>query len=173
MPVFGLNNGLIPIVAYNYGAGYKDRITKTMKYAVIYAVSIMFVGLIMAQVIPGPMLKLFNASDNMLEIGIPALRIISISFVFAGFAIMSSGVFQGLGKSIYSLWVSVTRQLVVLIPVAYLFSLTGRLDLVWCAFPIAEIASLLITLLGLRRVMRHLDECFGEGTNHDEITKGA
>lgn len=160
MPVFGLNNGLIPIVAYNYGAGHKDRIKKTLKYGMIYAVSIMLVGLILAEIIPGPMLRLFNASENMMAIGIPALRIICISFVFAGFCIVSSGVFQGLGKSMYSLYVSVARQLVVLIPVAYLLSLTGNLTLVWLAFPIAEIASILITLWGLRKVMGHLDECF-------------
>ncbi len=160
MPVFGLNNGLIPIVAYNYGAGYKDRIKSTMKYGAIYAVSIMAVGLILAELIPGPMLMLFNASENMLAIGIPALRIICLSFVFAGVGIVGSGVFQGLGKSIYSLYVSVARQLVVLIPVAYLLSLTGNLNLVWLAFPIAETVSIIITLWGLRKVMGHLDKCF-------------
>ncbi len=157
MPVFGLNNGLIPIVAYNYGAGKPDRIKKVMKYAAVYAVSIMFIGLLVAQIMPGQLLKLFDASDNMLAIGIPALRIICISFVFAGFAIVASGVFQGLGKSIYSLIVSVTRQLCVLIPVAFFLSLTGKLTLVWLAFPIAEVASVFITLWGLKRVMRHLD----------------
>ncbi len=160
MPVFGLNNGLIPIVAYNYGAGYKDRIKSTMKYGAIYAVSIMAVGLVLAELIPGPMLMLFNASENMLAIGIPALRIICLSFVFAGVGIVGSGVFQGLGKSIYSLYVSVARQLVVLIPVAYLLSLTGNLNLVWLAFPIAETVSIIITLWGLRKVMGHLDKCF-------------
>ena len=168
MPVFGLNNGLIPIVAYNYGAGHRDRIKKAMRYGATYAVLIMFVGLLLAEMIPGPLLKLFDASDNMLEIGIPAIRIICISFVFAGFAIVASGVFQGLGKSIYSLYVSVARQLVVLIPVAYLLSLTGNLNWVWLSFPIAEIASILITLWGLRRVMRHLDECLKEGASSCE-----
>ncbi len=158
MPVFGLNNGLIPIVAYNYGAGHKDRIKKTMKIGVIYAVSIMLIGLIVAELIPGTLLKMFDASDKMLEIGIPALRIICSHFVIAGFSIVASGVFQGLGKSVYSLIVSVTRQLVVLIPVAFLLSLTGILDLVWLSFPIAELVSLMITLICLRRVMRHLDE---------------
>lgn len=160
MPVFGLNNGLIPIVAYNYGAGHKDRIKKTLKCGSIYAVSIMMIGLILAQLIPGTLLKMFNASDNMMSIGIPALRIICISFVFAGFAIVASGVFQGLGKSIYSLIVSVTRQLFVLIPAAYLLSLTGVLNLVWLSFPIAEIVSVAVTLWGLRKVMVHLDDNF-------------
>ena len=158
LPVFGLNNGLIPIVAYNYGAGHKDRIKKTMKLGVIYAVSIMLIGLIVAELIPGTLLKMFNASDKLLEIGIPAIRIICSHFVLAGFSIVASGVFQGLGKSVYSLIVSVTRQLVVLIPVAFLLSLTGILDLVWLSFPIAELVSLMITLICLRRVMRHLDE---------------
>ena len=161
MPVFGLNNGLIPIVAYNYGAGHKDRIKKTMKLGVIYAVSIMLIGLIVAELIPGTLLKMFNASDKLLEIGIPAIRIICSHFVIAGFSIVASGVFQGLGKSVYSLIVSVTRQLVVLIPVAFLLSLTGILDLVWLSFPIAELVSLMITLICLRRVMRHLDEVLG------------
>lgn len=160
MPIFGLNNGLIPIVAYNYGAGSKDRIKKAMKYAMIYAVSIMMLGLVLAETIPGALLKMFDASDNMLSIGIPAMRIICISFCFAGFAIVASGVFQGLGKSIYSLFVSVARQLFVLIPVAFLFSLTGQLNLVWLSFPIAEIASVVITLWGLKKVMGHLNEMF-------------
>lgn len=158
MPVFGLNNGLIPIVAYNYGAGKKKRIRQARKYAAIYAVAIMLVGTILAELIPGPMLKLFDASENMMTIGIPALRIICIGFVLAGFSIVCSGVFQGLGKSIYSLYVSVTRQLVILIPVAYLLSLTGNLNLVWLSFPIAELGSLGITLWGMHRVMKHLDE---------------
>lgn len=158
MPVFGMNNGLIPIVAYNYGAGHKDRIKKTMKLGMIYAVTIMLIGLIVAELIPGTLLKMFNASDKLLEIGIPAIRIICSHFVIAGFSIVASGVFQGLGKSVYSLIVSVTRQLVVLIPVAFLLSLTGILDLVWLSFPIAELVSLMITLICLRRVMRHLDE---------------
>lgn len=158
MPVFGLNNGLIPIVAYNYGAGEKKRIRQARKYAAIYAVAIMLVGTILAELIPGPMLKLFDASENMMTIGIPALRIICIGFVLAGFSIVCSGVFQGLGKSIYSLYVSVTRQLVILIPVAYLLSLTGNLNLVWLSFPIAELGSLGITLWGMHRVMKHLDE---------------
>lgn len=158
MPVFGLNNGLIPIVAYNYGAGKKKRILQARKYAAIYAVAIMLVGTILAELIPEPMLKLFDASENMMAIGIPALRIICLGFVLAGFCIVCSGVFQGLGKSIYSLYVSVTRQLVILIPVAYLLSLTGNLNLVWLSFPIAELGSLGITLWGMHRVMKHLDE---------------
>ncbi len=158
LPVFGLNNGLIPIVAFNYGAGNKERIKKVMKLGMVYAVSLMMIGLLAAEIIPGPMLRLFNASDSMIEIGIPAIRIICISFVFAGFCIVASGVFQGLGKGVYSLIVSVMRQLVVLLPVAYLLSLTGNLNLVWFSFPISEVASIIVTLLCLKKVMNHLNK---------------
>lgn len=161
MPVFGLNNGLIPIAAYNYGAGHKDRIMKTMKFGMIYAMGIMAVGTILAELIPGPMLQLFDASETMLEIGIPALRIICTSFVFAGFSIVASGTFQALGKSVYSLVVSLIRQMCVLIPVAYALSLTGRLELVWLAFPIAEIVAIFLTLFMLRHMTRFLNQMFG------------
>ena len=111
MPIFGMNNGLIPIVAYNYGAGYKDRIIKTMKSSMFAAVAIMFAGLLVAELIPAQLLLLFNASEQMLAIGVPALRILCLCYVFAGFSIVASGVFQGLGKSVYSLVLSVIRQL--------------------------------------------------------------
>ncbi len=119
MPVFGLNNGMIPIVAYNYGAGHKKRITDTIKLSVAIAVGIMLVGLVIFQLIPGELLRLFDASDHMLEIGVPALRIISISFIFAGYCIILGSVFQALGDGVYSLIVSVARQLFVILPVAY------------------------------------------------------
>ena len=138
-----MNNGLIPIVAYNYGAGYKDRIIKTMKSSMFAAVAIMFAGLLVAELIPDQLLLLFNASEQMLAIGVPALRILCLCYVFAGFSIVASGVFQGLGKSVYSLVLSVIRQLVILLPAAYLLSLTGELNAVWFSFPIAEIASVL------------------------------
>ncbi len=154
MPVFGLNNGMIPIIAYNYGAKRPDRIRKTIKLSVIYAMSIMAVGLAAFMILPDKLLLIFNASQNMLEIGVPALRIISISFIFAGFCIVSGSVFQALGDGVKSLIVSVARQLVVLVPVAYLLSLTGELDMVWLAFPIAEVASLTVTSIFLRRILR-------------------
>lgn len=161
MPVFGLNNGVIPIVAYNYGAGHKDRILKTMRLGMMYAVGIMAIGTLLAELIPGPMLRLFDASDTMLEIGIPALRIICTCFVFAGFSIVAAGTFQALGKSIYSLVVSLIRQMGVLIPVAYALSLTGKLELVWLAFPIAEIAAIFVTLFMLRHMTGFLNQMFG------------
>jgi len=151
MPVFGLNNGLIPIVAYNYGARKKKRITGAIKYAMIYSVSIMIVGTIIMQIFPAQLLKLFDASDNMLSIGVTALRIISTHFFFAGFDIIIISSLQALGRGLSSMLVSFTRQLVVLLPVAYLLSLTGKLDAIWWAFPIAEIFSIMASLFFLRR----------------------
>ena len=154
MPVFGLNNGMVPIISYNYGARNKARVNATFRCAVIYATAIMLVGLAIFQLLPNQLLNIFNASDEMLRIGDVALRVISPSFLFAGAAIVASSMFQALGNGVFSLIVSVGRQLVVLVPVAYLLSLTGRLELVWWAFPIAEIASVLLSLLFLRRIFR-------------------
>lgn len=145
MPIFGLNNGIIPIIAYNYGSGKRERMTKTIKLSLIIACSIMAVGTALMWLMPAQMLKLFNASDDLLTIGVPALRIISSSFVMAGFCICIGSVFQALGKSYFSMIVSIARQLVVLIPVAYLLSLSGVLDRVWLAFPIAEAMSVLVS----------------------------
>ena len=158
MPVFGLNNGMVPIVAYNYGARRPDRIMKTIKLSITYAVCIMLVGLLIFQFAPDVMLNLFRAegdSGDMLTIGVPALRIISLSFLFAGYAIVCSSVFQALGHGVLSLTVSVVRQLVVLLPVGFLLSLTGNLELVWWAFPIAELFSLTLCTIFLRRVYLH------------------
>ena len=157
MPVFGLNNGMVPIVAYNDGAGKRERITGTVKLGILYAMGMMLIGLVLFQTIPDTMLQLFNASPDMLAIGRTALRVISLSFVFAGFCIVCGTVFQALGRSIYSLIVSVARQLVVLLPVAFFLSLTGRLELVWWAFPIAEVMSLALSALFLRHIFRTLD----------------
>lgn len=154
MPTFGLNNGMIPILAYNYGAGKIDRIKKTIKYSVCYAVGILGAGFLVFQIVPGSLLKLFDASQEMLRIGIPALRIISISFLFAGFCIVVSSVCQALGTSIYSLIVSVARQLLVLVPVAYVMSLTGNIDLVWLSFPIAEVVSLILCIIFLKITLK-------------------
>lgn len=159
MPVFGLNNGMVPIVAYNYGARRPDRIKHTIKLSVIYAVSIMFIGLLVFQFAPQVMLDLFrsqedSSSSNMLTIGVPALRIISLSFLFAGYAIVCSSVFQALGHGVLSLIVSVVRQLLVLLPVAFLLSCLGELSLVWWAFPIAELFSLGLSTVFLMRVFR-------------------
>lgn len=154
MPVFGLNHGIIPIVAYNFGARKKERIIKAVRLGMIYAVCIMFAGLVLLQLLPNEMLMLFNATENMLFIGIPALRTISLSFIFAGFCVVAGGVFQALGNGVLSLIVSIIRQLVVLLPTAYLLSLTGSVNSVWWAFPISEIASFVFSVIFLRRVYK-------------------
>ena len=154
MPVFGLNNGMVPIVAYNYGAQKEDRIYKVIRYSICYAVGIMAIGIILFQIVPGPLLQMFSASDTMLALGIPALRIISIHFVFAGFSIIASSVCQAIGMSIYSLIISLIRQLVVLLPAAWLLSLTGRVAAVWWAFPIAEIIAVLLCIFFLRKTLK-------------------
>lgn len=149
MPVFGMNNGLVPIVAYNFGARKPDRMVKTVKLGVIYATAIMAVGLAIFQLIPHILLGFFDASDYMLEIGVPALRIISFHFILAGFGIVSSSFFQALGHGVLSLIISLVRQLIVLLPAAWLLSLSGQLGLVWWAFPIAEIFSVMLSILFL------------------------
>lgn len=164
MPVFGLNNGLVPILAYNYGAGKQARFKEALKWGIIYAVSIMFIGVIVFQAIPGELLKLFAASDTMMSIGEPALRIISTGYLFAGFCIICGTAFQALGSAVYSMIVSIARQLVVLLPVAYLLSLTGNVNYVWWAFPIAELASLFVTLFFLVRINRDVIRHIGEDT---------
>ena len=162
MPVFGLNNGMVPIVAYNYGAGNRKRVIDTMKYAIAYAVGIMLTGLVIIELIPGQLLGLFQAPPELLEVGIPALRIICISFVFAGFCIVTGSVFQALGNGVYSMIVSIARQLVVLLPVAYLLSLTGNVVNIWWAFPIAEIMSVAMTVFFLLRINKKVISHIGE-----------
>ena len=152
MPVFGPNNGLIPVLAYNYGARNKERISESLKFAMTLAVAIMLVGTIVFEVIPGQLLGMFNASDDMKQIGIPALRIICLSFPLAGFSIAMGSIFQAFSESIYSLIISIGRQLVVLIPIAWLLSLTGNVNLVWWAFPVAELVSLVLSVFFFKRL---------------------
>ena len=147
MPIFGLNNGIVPIVAYNYGAQKKKRMMGTVKLGVIYAVAYMALGLIAFQTLPELLLGFFNMSDaQSLAVAVPCLRIISLAFVFAGFCIIIGSVFQALGKSIYSMFVSIARQLIVLIPAAYLLAQLGDVTLVWWAFPIAEVMSMAVSV---------------------------
>lgn len=141
MPVFGLNNGLIPIVAYNYGAGKRSRLIKAIKCSLVYAFALLFVGFAVFETIPERLLGMFEASEEMLTIGVPALRVIGIHFLVAWFCIIASSVFQALGNGVYSLIVSVARQLVVLLPVAFILAKLGGLHAVWWAFPIAEVMS--------------------------------
>ncbi len=154
MPVFGLNNGMVPIIAYNYGAQKPERIHKTIRLGMVYAVAIMLIGLLVFQLIPKELLRMFDASDAMLEIGAPALRIMSLAFVFAGIGIVSGSSCQAFGYSVYSMLISIARQIVVLIPAAYLLSLTGVLRSIWFAFPIAEIFSLILSLFFLRTTLK-------------------
>ena len=154
MPVFGLNNGYIPIVAYNYGARKKKRMIQAFKYGSIYAVSIMAVGMILFLTIPKILLGFFDASDEMLEIGVPALRIISLHFVIASFSIMMISTLQALGRGVYSMIVSFSRQIIVLLPAAYLLSKFIGLRAIWWAFPIAEVVSMTLCALFLSKVYR-------------------
>lgn len=162
MPVFGLNNGMVPIVAYNYGAKNPERVKRTIKLSILSAMTIMAVGLAIFELFPGFLLSFFDASENMLAIGTPALRIIALAFVFAGFCIIAGSVFQAIGNPFYSLIVSVCRQLVVLLPVAWLLAQTGNLTLVWLAFPIAELMSLTLSTIFLRRTLRAAETAMGQ-----------
>ena len=147
MPIFGLNNGIVPIVAYNYGAQKKKRMMDTTKLGILYAVGYMAFGLVIFQILPEILLSFFNMQAAEIAVGVPCLRTISLSFIFAGFSIIIGSVFQALGKSVFSMFVSIARQLVVLIPAAFLLSRLGNIDLVWWSFPIAEVGSVIISAI--------------------------
>lgn len=149
MPVLGLNNGMVPIIAYNYGAGKRSRLIKTAKLSYVYAFCLMLLGFLAFEFIPTILLGFFEASPEMIEIGVPALRIIGIHFLIAWYCIITSSIFQALGNGVYSMVVSVARQLVVLIPTAFLLSKLGGLQAVWWAFPIAELMSLVVSSIFL------------------------
>ncbi len=154
MPVFGLNNGLIPIVAFNYGAGKRSRVIKAIKCSLVYAFTLLLVGFIVFETIPGVLLGMFEASEEMLAIGVPALRIIGFHFLIAWFCIIAGSVFQALGNGVYSLVVSVARQLVVLLPAAFILARLGGLHAVWWAFPIAELMSFCASTLFMIMINR-------------------
>ena len=154
MPVFGLTNGMIPIVAYNYGAQNKKRIYQTIKLSAIIAVSIMLIGVVIFQLFPQTLLGLFEASEHMLEIGVPALRTISLCFVFAGFSIVACSVFQALGNGVYSMLISIERQIVIIFPVAFFFAKLFGLDMVWFAYPIAEVVSVIMCIFMLKHIIK-------------------
>lgn len=162
MPVFGLNNGMVPIVSYNYGAQKKSRIVKTIRYSIFYAAAIMLAGLAVFQIMPELLLKLFDASEAMIQIGVPALRIISLCFVFASISVVLISVFQALGNGVFSMFISFARQLVFLLPSAYLLSKIGTVDAVWWAFPIAEIAALIICILVFRHMYQNVIAPLGD-----------
>ena len=152
MPIFGLNNGMIPIIGYNYGARSPERVRKTIRLSVFYAELVMVIGFCVFQFAPGQVLSIFAASDAMLAIGIPAMRIICLHFLLAGVSIVLSSVFQALGNGIFSLTVSVCRQLFVLLPAAWLLAQTGNVNNVWWAFLIAEVVSILMSLAFYARI---------------------
>lgn len=168
MPVFGLNNGMVPIIAYNFGAAKKDRLVKTIKLSILYAEAIMAVGFLIFQFFPLQLFAMFDASETMLSIGVPALRIISISFLLAGFAIICSSVFQALGNGIYSMLISIARQLVVLLPVAYLLSRLGNVNYVWWAFPAAELISLTMSVIFLILINKKIISRIGEQVREED-----
>ena len=152
MPVFGLNNGLIPVLAYNYGARRSDRIREALKFSMSLAVGIMLCGTLAFHLFPRVLLGMFNASEEMMRIGVPALRIISLSFGLAGACIAMGSIFQAFSYSYYSLIVSVGRQLVVLIPAAMFLASFGEVTLIWWAFPIAELVSTLLSVIFFLRL---------------------
>ena len=160
MPLFGLNNGVVSIIAYNYGAQHRRRMTETIKRSTIYASCIMLLGMSIFLSIPGTLLKIFDATDTLLTVGVPALRIISLSFCMAGASIALTSAFQALGKSLYSMIISIIRQLVFLVPLAYILARygagIGNNDLVWWSYPIAEIAALTVSLLFFRHMYKTL-----------------
>ena len=160
MPVFGLNNAMVPIIAYNFGARKAERVKTTIRLSVLTAVSIMLAGMLIFELLPAQLLRIFDADADMLRDGIPAFRIIATSYLFAGFCIIAGSVFQAIGNPMHSLIVSICRQLVVLLPAAYLLSLTGRLELVWLSYPLAEIFSLLLSVYFLRKTFKSMNAQF-------------
>ena len=165
MPVFGLNNGMVPIISYNYGAARLNRVKKTFRLTAATATVIMVIGFSAFNLIPGTLLGFFSPSAEMLSIGTVALRIISVSFLLAGFCIIAGSMFQAIGNPVHSLIVSICRQLLVLLPAAWLLAQTGNLDLVWFAFPIAELMSLTLSVIFLRKTMRDAEEKIGTPGN--------
>lgn len=163
MPVFGLNNGITPIIAYNYGAGQRKRMLKTIKLSMLVAFCLTFIGFLCFEGIPQILLGMFNASDEMLTIGVPALRIIGIHYLIAWFCIVSGTVFQALGKAFFSMIVSIMRQLFVLIPAAYILAKLGGLHVVWWSFPIAEVISFMVSSFFLVRINRTIISRVPEG----------
>lgn len=163
MPLFGMNNGLIPILAFNYGARSRRRMFEAIKWAGIISMGVMCIGILVMQVFPEALLLMFEQDKSnpvLLSAGIPALRIISLCFPFAAICIVTISVFQALGKGLLSAIVSFARQLIVLVPVAYLLSLSGNLSYIWWAWPIAEFASVIACIICFiwlyKKVIRHI-----------------
>ena len=156
MPIFGMNNALVPIIAYNYGARKKARVIKTIQLGIRYAMCFMLVGMLLFETIPNVLLEMFSPSEDMLAIGIPALRKIAIHFPIAAVCIILMSTLQALGKAFYSMLVSIGRQMVVLLPAAYILAKVGGLHAVWWSFPIAEVVSLTLCTLFFLRVKHNI-----------------
>lgn len=163
MPVFGLNNGITPIIAYNYGARQRKRMVKTIKVSLVMAFCLTFIGFVLFESIPQALLGLFNASNDMLKIGVPALRTIGVHYLIAWFCIIVGTVFQALGKAVFSMVVSIMRQLVVLVPAAYLLAKFGGLHMVWWSFPIAEVMSFIVSITFLIKIWNDIIKDIPEG----------
>lgn len=157
-PMLGVDSAMVSIVSYNYGAKKLDRLKKTAKLSILTAEIILFVGFLLFEIIPGPLLSMFNASENMYEIGIPAMRIAGTNFLFAGYCVIAGAVCQAIGNPFHWMITSACRSLVVLVPAMYLLSLTGNLELVWLSFPIAEISAAGLVTVFLRKTMRRAEE---------------
>ena len=168
MPAFGLNSGMIPIVAYNYGAKSKERIDKTVKLAIIASSCIMLVGLIIAQAIPKQLLAIFDASEDMYAIGVIGLRIISSSFLLAGFNIVMSGYFQALGNGMYSFIMSALRQIVIALPMAWVLSKTGKIENIWWSLTIAEAFTLFVSIFLLIKMNKKVRKVCEDSTTETE-----
>ncbi len=163
MPVFGLNNGITPIIAYSYGARQRKRMMKTIKFSMGIAFGLLLLGFAGFELVPHVLLRMFDASGEMMEIGCRALRIIGIHFLLAWFCIIAGTVFQALGKAVYSMVVSIMRQLVVLVPAAYILAKVGGLEVVWWAFPIAELMSLAVSAICLANIYKKIIKSLPEG----------
>lgn len=154
MPVFGLSNGMVPIIGYNFGARNKDRIIKTIKLSLIFSISIMFIGLIIFQIFPKYLFMMFTASDDVIAMGIPALKILSLHFMIAGASIIISSVFQAMGNGVFSLIMSLIRQLFVILPAAFILNIFFGVDAVWFAFVIAESVALILGCAFFRHIYK-------------------
>ena len=166
LPIIGMNNGIVPIIAYNYGARKPDRIMQTIRLAMTYALCIMVVAVFVFQIFPDKLLSIFQASDEMLFIGIPALRTLSWSFLFGGVTIVVSSVFQALGRGIQSMLISIFRQLIIVLPLAYLLSRTGNLNLVWWSFPVSDVLALIFAGFLLMRTYRQVIQPLSDEDYH-------
>ena len=158
MPLFGMNSASVPIIAYNYGADRRDRLEKTMSIGARYGIGLMSIGTLVFWLIPEELMRLFDSPPEMVAMGVVALHIISINFPFAGYAIMRGACFQALGKSVYSMNISLVRQILIIIPCAYIFAKIGGVDMVWWAFPCAEVAGMTMSILYTKRIRKNIIE---------------